>query len=609
MKLPVVYRIASFGELARALRRIPKINRRYIILAGTGGDDYSAVFESEEFYKLGESDGSVDVVALEQGYSDLIANISSRNYCLSWWATTLSEKNEHSSLLYQSLVAYVLFCRALERCTGEENILLICNQQLADQVSAFCRGKSGVFFNCGNKLARFTERFVKWCKRIVRPAIFCLTVWGRIYYVRRNIGRKVSVAVSFLASKPVYVIRSFIDERIENYDSLTFNPYFGHLPKYVSDQGFQPLIFASIAGKFNNVIQILKKRISTIVIPEEYFLEWTDAFRSLLIAGESTKLDLSTQFCGLDVSILLTAELNSSNGSMATSRNALVYYAGHRFATAINFNVYIQTYENYAWEKMMFLGMRAAGSRALLLGFQHAFICQSSFKYFLGRVEKNLVPLPDRIIALGSCTKNMLEVRGNYPPNLLTVGCALRQEYLQHQLSLKRCKQKCLTVPLTMIISECQKIVHFVLDSGLANDWQINFRCHPSLPFLSFKAGLDQVIPAKITFNNELSVYDELAKSGVLAYTWSTVAAEALYLGIPVVHLDILQPLRVDPLFECADLKRVVRAPNDLVSAVRELYDMDDVIFENERKSARRYLEEYFYPVTDKNLRPFFATN
>ena len=101
-------------------------------------------------------------------------------------------------------------------------------------------------------------------------------------------------------------------------------------------------------------------------------------------------------------------------------------------------------------------------------------------------------------------------------------------------------------------------------------------------------------------------MYEELSTTDIVLYTWTTIAVEALKLGLPIIYLDILNPMYVDPLFECSYLKRTVSKPYELLQNIDALYNMSDLEFYKEQELAQSYLKEYFYPVTEKNLKPFF---
>jgi hypothetical protein len=77
-------------------------------------------------------------------------------------------------------------------------------------------------------------------------------------------------------------------------------------------------------------------------------------------------------------------------------------------------------------------------------------------------------------------------------------------------------------------------------------------------------------------------------------------------MGLPVIYMDVLRPMYVDPLFECTALKRSISEPEKLRSVMDNIYRMDDETFYQEQEEAQEYLKEYFYPVTDDILQAAF---
>ena len=211
---------------------------------------------------------------------------------------------------------------------------------------------------------------------------------------------------------------------------------------------------------------------------------------------------------------------------------------------------------------------------------------------------------------MGQITKDIMEKYGHYRPGILQVGCALRQEYLGSIKSLKRKRFDRVVVPLTMVGYESALIMKFLYASGLADtDIKVIIRCHPAGPFESFKKYIHFNIPDNFIVSNEKSVQEELSATDMVLYTWTTVAVEAMKMGLPVIYLDFLNPMYVDPLFECSSFKRTVRRTAELLSAMKEFYDMSDSEFYHEQEMAQKYLIRDFYPVTEENLIPFMSYN
>ena len=142
-----VYRITSIEELPAVLQRMPAAGRSFVALPGYTKEQLFTL-ESAGLRRLSDPAGLPDAAMMEQAYLDLISAISSRRPALWWWASTLSEKNEHASCLYSDLVSCVKICKTLELSTGRQNVILICKQVLAAQVNHFCQAKGISFLDC-----------------------------------------------------------------------------------------------------------------------------------------------------------------------------------------------------------------------------------------------------------------------------------------------------------------------------------------------------------------------------------------------------------------------------------------------------------------------------
>ena len=113
------------------------------------------------------------------------------------------------------------------------------------------------------------------------------------------------------------------------------------------------------------------------------------------------------------------------------------------------------------------------------------------------------------------------------------------------------------------------------------------------------------VLPDNFIVSNQTSLQEEFIRCGIVVYTWTTVCLEALWVGLPVIHLDINRPLNLDPLFEINDLKRIVSHPKQLVDEINFLLTMDEGTYERSYVNAKKYLDEYFYPNSEAALNEF----
>ena len=424
-----------------------------------------------------------------------------------------------------------------------------------------------------------------------------------IYYslndiIKRKIGSK----------ETYYVIKTFLNSCfLARRDELQ-DEYFGNLPRYALECGHKVIILASILDNYKEIVRKIKKTRSVLVIPEDYFLSILDLFRLFkYLHIRRRKITDKIVFNGLDVTKIYIHEIIKGFLSADYLYNILAYFINMRFSQKVKFNIYIQPFENYALEKLAILGIRKHKTDCKIFGFQHAFVSRNSFKYFPSSAEKDRIPLPDKIITMGARTRDILEKFGAYDKDMLVTGCALRQEYIGNIEPLKRKRFNRIVVPLTMVKEESIMILRFLYDSGLSETKnKVVIRCHPAFSFQKFQKEIKFRIPGNFIINNDKNVKDELSEADMVLYTWSTVAVEALRLGLPAVYLDILKPMYVDPLFECKALKRVVARKEEVLPIIENFYTMSDEDFYTEQEDAQEYLREYFYPVNNDTLKPFF---
>ena len=555
-----------------------------------------------------ESVSSEQKISFECDYIDSIAKLSCEHNSIEWWANTLSEKNEHTSTHYKNLYLYCMLIKTLERYK-DFRIIVECNNVILKQLKNYCRLNGIQIFPLDNGAIQdvFTG-ISKIIYQFFKIALFMFTVFKRKMIIRAVLRSRVTSELKNI--RECYVIRTWINERIINSRNSFRDAYFGNLLNYLIKQNIKVVVLAGVVNNYRKVISSLKNKKDVLIIPEEYFLRYLDCLKLMSFSiFRRIKLKKKIYFRGIEVTQLYQEEIKKSYRNLADQQNILRYFIGRRLGQNLSFHTYIQTYENYAWEKLSILGIRESRNNRIvprILGFQHAFVSRNSFKYFPGEKERDIISLPDKIITMGAVTKRIMERYGTYKPKIFEIGCALRQEYLSNIKSLKRRRFNKILVPLTMVVDESIAIISFVYNSRIfETNIKVIIRPHPLLPFESFKRKLNFRIPENCIIDNKKRLNEELSTTDVVAYTWSTVAVEALKIGLPVIYLDILKPMYVDSLFECAHLKRTAAKPGQLLSAIMEIYNMDDIKFYQEQKLAQDYLKEYFYPVNENRLSLF----
>ena len=137
---------------------------------------------------------------------------------------------------------------------------------------------------------------------------------------------------------------------------------------------------------------------------------------------------------------------------------------------------------------------------------------------------------------------------------------------------------------------------------------KLTIRFHPILPLKKIERKihfeLDKLTRILISENNS-SIFDDLTKSDVVIYWDTTVALEALRMGIPLIHYQMGNFISYDPLFECNYLKWECTNRDSLVKIIESIYELSDKKYSEKYLLAKHYISQYFHPVTDYNLNKF----
>ena len=91
-----------------------------------------------------------------------------------------------------------------------------------------------------------------------------------------------------------------------------------------------------------------------------------------------------------------------------------------------------------------------------------------------------------------------------------------------------------------------------------------------------------------------------------LYYNWgTTVSLEALMVGKPIIHFDRGDLLNYDPLFEFSDFKWKVQRKDSLHTIIQNIQALPETLYCEHQQQGRKYVEQYFFPVTDGNMSKF----
>jgi surface carbohydrate biosynthesis protein (TIGR04326 family) len=309
----------------------------------------------------------------------------------------------------------------------------------------------------------------------------------------------------------------------------------------------------------------------------------------------------------MDISELVRAEFKECFYGAKFLENLLCHRKVLKLAENLDIKKYLYTFEGYAWERMSIMGLKSHKNDIEIIGFQHAFVSKNSFRYFPGERERDILPLPDKIVTMGQITKEILQRFGHYPNLNIVEGCALRQERTLQLDKIPRGEKKNIFIPLTIAVDDTVRVINFIYEAGLGSyPYKIFLRFHPLTPRKKVIAQLKNPLPENFIISDTAFLADEFQRCGVVLYTWTTVCLEAVLVGLPVIYLDINAPLNVDPLFDLSHLKESVGSPGELLDKINGLLNLNQSNFEKLYHDSREYIRRYLYPVTDSAMNCFY---
>ena len=219
--------------------------------------------------------------------------------------------------------------------------------------------------------------------------------------------------------------------------------------------------------------------------------------------------------------------------------------------------------------------------------------------------EWDATPLPDYIVTTGEASRKILIGTGRYPEDKVLAGVALRQTSTAEKRREGKFEPRRLLVILSSSIEEYTKSIRF-LNAALKapTEYEVVLRPHPTMPL---DAALRLLPPLTLRYraSSRASVSEDLLESDVVLYASSTIAIEAISVGLPVIYLDIGDFMNPDPLFDFSDLKWSLTEPAQLIPALKRIAALPPSDLDRRRAAARAYALSYLTPADAAGVATF----
>jgi hypothetical protein len=384
--------------------------------------------------------------------------------------------------------------------------------------------------------------------------------------------------------------------------------YFGSLHEALTAKGQQVLYCGFPEGNAARIFAAAASRHDVLIVGYAHILTFVDVGRAVARAvGSRFAVPQLPLPWGGDAAPLVRADLRLERISIL--EGYLIRLAMQRLLQMHPRARLINMYENNGWERANYQAARTAVPARPVTGYLHCAILRSHMKNRFPREEHALRPMPDRVVTTGQTARDLLLDIGDYPPELVVVGCGLRAPLLSQvsQLPPPRRPVRTVLVLFEGLVSIIPAMQLYERAAKARPDLRFLVRCHPQFPIeqLSLAAQVRYGSGEAVDVSRPAALGDAVAEADVVAYVSTTAVLYALYGGRPVIKIDIDETLDDDPLTDCPVFKWRAATAEQFSSALAELDAMPANAAAQQLDAARRYLESYLHEPYGSALDPF----
>lgn len=538
--------------------------------------------------------------AFIEDYRDLMGRLGEKMDGRQWWATNIASKNRFNAGISKILWQAEAVVSFISKCRGDL-IIFGAAESLPELVSRTCvaQGKSYFGPRPATKVRLLGERFL----------VATLCIKRAIHLMYRLTLVKICFSRNYKEEGgPTVVLKSFFYESTIGEDRLFHDPMFGRLPEYLTREK-KLIIAVHIVGKFRACLIRMRLHEKFDIVPVEYWLSPTAIIKatSVVLLG---RLDLRIPdkliYRGTNIACVFKQELFRRCNDIQLEDYLFYDLMEGCITAAGQVTHYIQTYENNPWEKMAILAVRRASPSTKISAFQHAVAPPAAVNLFNSAKEARLMPLPDWVVCSGKESVEIIRAHCVALHPVLTLGGAIRYEHLRGFKKKTRVAIRRILIAAEGVFEVIPMLKYVLEQIGGHTKYQLTFRFHPALPYEKFNRehGFSVGNFANSTVSAQ-SLQRDLEDHDLCIYWGSTVAIEALYVGMPLIHFDLEGELSYDPLFRCKHLKKVATKKSSLIELICDIERLRTTEYEHEVIQGRQYARNYFASVTNRSFEVF----
>lgn len=484
--------------------------------------------------------------SIKASFLQILGELAKKHDTPSWWGSRISERNTFINPLYLNC-CYLEIANSFIPPAGVNMLILAEHDSVLESLRKNFETKEIKYFsislfrkkNILKNLSSFLHIFIK----LLKVSLQGLKSWEMKSLFRRN-----------RLPKPCIILHTFFSPNNIEKDGSLKDIYYPGLKEWLSKNG-QSIVLLPVLSGFANPdhayanfrshgIEYINP--STFLAPADYIRAIFRFLRSMRLPKNDSVISLNS----LDCTPLFKAAKRTFYPDLFPFFLYLDLFkklnkAGYEPSSMIFL------FENMIYDKMLILGTRKAFPLAKVFAFQHGAIFPNSLCYSISDIELAKAPMPDKIICNGTFFKEQLAKEG-FPPNLLTVGPALRYMHINESrelLSFDRRTKWDVLCPLPLMVNDCSELLRKVCKAFEKSDLKICIKPHPMVnPSFATNLLNEDFPDFKVFIAENQSVGELIKDSKVVIGMASSTLLEAVCMGVEVISVSRASALNFNPL-------------------------------------------------------------
>ena len=515
-----------------------------------------------------------------------------------FWRNAVSSKMQEGS---QSISYFVLLLWTLKNIEKKNSFSLVVICENVEEVGVFSLWAS----QNGLKLVRTISWWQLFSKRISQE------FWnlGKFFYFtylcfkKKRIAPKISLENFSPMDKRTLVVSEFYSHSISN--GKYQHPCWGPLYQFFSEQNQKFSILGDTidvpSPAIRNDLEAAYRSFNLFYL---YSLVgwWTIIKVSLRVFFRRISIG-PCFFDGCDLAPLVRWHLRRFNYPF--NINAEIFFEGVKRINQGQFQRMLITFEDNLFERACIQAFCALNKQGVVEGYSHGMICPFNMKLYLTDQEKDRRPQCDRYLTCGDYASKLLSVVACRPSQNIISACTFRSIPIFKYEDLQAHAKDVILVAFDGFYNAAQQFDWLVENKEAFGNYRVVLRAHPNVPWeYIFRHSL-YALPEGFEISKE-DLKKEFSRTFCVVYRSASIGLQAVLNGIPAIHMCVDLPLEGDPMYELNQLKWVVHNSEELKKALIQIKELSVQENEEARLKATKFAEEYFSPMTEHSIKPFF---